>query len=253
MTMKKASRILSALLGLAIAMALPVSASADSRQYMNYTGQWSGTTRYVRNAVVSFENAMYVARTANRGQTPTASSNVWTMITGVGPQGPAGPQGVPGATGAPGAQGPAGVIGAYGSFYSDSVQPIVGTTLINFTATSPLKNLGLGGLTTVTIPPSGGGTYRLNYCIRVDVVAAGSTTGASALLLDGLPIPGSEVTMRTALPLLQTIPFCRSTIAVVPGGSGITLQLTPPAGDVSLAVPGGAELVVEKLDDALPG
>jgi hypothetical protein len=83
-----------------------------------YRGDYSSAANYRLGDVVLFQGASYASLLAgNLGNTPSAGSGQWGVLTAQGPVGPTGtqgPQGLPGVQGPPGSVGPAGASGPQG-------------------------------------------------------------------------------------------------------------------------------------------
>jgi Collagen triple helix repeat (20 copies) len=86
---------------------------------MAYQGTYASATVYGLNDIVFFQGSSYISLVAgNHGNTPSASSGQWGVLTAQGPTGAQGPQGVQGPQGLqgfPGQTGPQGFPGATGS------------------------------------------------------------------------------------------------------------------------------------------
>jgi hypothetical protein len=126
------SRLAAAVHGILIATAVVMTLStavtspahATSVAIKNFQGVWSSATAYTAGAVVTFNNASYIALVGSQGASPAANPGAWAILdapgakgaTGpTGPKGSTGPTGAKGATGATGATGAAGAKGATGA------------------------------------------------------------------------------------------------------------------------------------------
>lgn len=172
----------------------------------------------------------------------------------MGPQGPTGPQGSAGAQGATGPQGPTGATGpqgspgppgaagsglsSYGAYVNDTgaiIAVVLGGTDVPITEVTA-QGLTLSASTTVQVSETG--TYRLSYCVRT----AATYLASSRLTRNGSPLAGSLLVPSSAIDA-----FCRSTMASLTAGDGISVQLYGLLGAVTLHSSGGAELTLERL------
>ncbi|MFN7937314.1 MAG: hypothetical protein U0R19_28570 [Bryobacteraceae bacterium] len=164
--------------------------------------------------------------------------------TGVGLTGAIGATGATGATGVTGAQGPTGTasggLSAYGSFSNDSgsaYNVTIGGVSIDFFDTAVANNISLTS-PIATLPQAG--TYRFWYCIRTTAPSSAS----SRLVVNGSAINASIIT-----PVTQTDKWCRVTmLSLISTNSTVQVQLFGTFAPVTLLSPGGAELVIEKLN-----
>jgi hypothetical protein len=153
-----------------------------------------------------------------------------------GAVGPAGPQGPQGIQGVQGAQGPAGsgYTPAYGAYANDS-GPIIAVVLGGTTV--PVSAVRENGVTSQTILSSG--DYRLSYCLR---------STSSLLASTRLIVNGTGVTSSTISPATSVNVWCRSTIQSLTAGDVVGVQFFGLLGAVTLITPGGAELIIEKVN-----
>ncbi len=96
----------------------PGSTGAAGTPGLVYRGDYSSATNYALGDVVLFQGASYASRLdGNHGNTPSAGSGQWGVLTAQGPAGPTGaqgPQGLSGVQGPPGSVGPPGASGPQG-------------------------------------------------------------------------------------------------------------------------------------------
>jgi len=139
---------------------------------------------------------------------------------------------------APGA--PSSGLAAYGSFSNDSgsaYNVTIGGVSIDFFDTSVANNVSLTS-PIATLPQAG--TYKFSYCIR----ATANSSASSRLVVNGAAINASIVT-----PVSQTDKWCRSTmLSLISTNSTVLVQLFGTLAPVTLISPGGAELLIEKLN-----
>ncbi|MBL8178182.1 MAG: hypothetical protein JNK48_26140 [Bryobacterales bacterium] len=187
-------------------------------------------------------------------------------VGATGPVGPTGPVGLAGPTGAAGAVGPTGAPGApsfvpgpigptgptgptgtgssglqaYGSFSNDSgsaYNVTIGGVSIDFFDTAVANNISMTS-PIATLPSSG--TYKFTYCIRLTA----NSSASSRLVVNGSAINASIIT-----PVTQTDKYCRTTmLSLISTNSTVQVQLFGTLSPVTLLSPGGAELVIEKLN-----
>ncbi|MBL8219100.1 MAG: hypothetical protein JNL62_07715 [Bryobacterales bacterium] len=149
-----------------------------------------------------------------------------------------------GATGATGATGPTGTgasgLQAFASFSNDSgsaYNVTIGGVSLDFFDTSVANNVSM---TTpiATLPQAG--TYKFHYCIRLTA----NSSASSRLVINGSAINASIIT-----PVTQTDKYCRTTmLSLISTNSTVQVQLFGTLTPVTLIAPGGAELVIEKLN-----
>ncbi len=179
-----------------------------------------------------------VGGTGPAGATGTTGANGATGPTGAPSliPGPAGPTGATGATGAAGSGG----LQAFASFSNDSgsaYNVTIGGVSIDFFDTSVANNISM---TTpiATLPQAG--TYKFTYCIRLTT----NSSASSRLVINGSAINASIIT-----PVSQTDKYCRTTmLSLISTNSTVQVQLFGTIAPVTLIAPGGAELVIEKLN-----
>ena len=104
------------LLMFAALLGLAVSAAAQARTFVTYAGNYSPSTVYNVNDMVTVGSEFYISLTANNlDNAPAANGSRWALVSsGSGVAGAAGPTGATGAMGPAGPQGATGAIGAMG-------------------------------------------------------------------------------------------------------------------------------------------
>ena len=129
---------------------------------------------------------------------------------------------------------------AYGSFSNDDgpvIAVIIGGTSIPLPDTSVAFNTSIGGAV-VTLATAG--TYRFHYCIR---------TTANLLASSRLVINGTAINASIISPVLSRSEWCRDTmLSLISTNSTVQIQLFGILGVATLLSPGGAELVIERLN-----
>ncbi|MBL8211596.1 MAG: hypothetical protein JNK87_12825 [Bryobacterales bacterium] len=178
--------------------------------------------------------------TGPSGATGTAGSAGTAGATGAagptGATGVAGSAGAAGTTGATGATGPAGTGGlsAYGAYSNDTgsiIAVVLGGTDI------PLTTVNESGVSSRVVPTAG--AYRLSFCART----------TSALLMGArLTVNGSGITSGSISASSSVSSWCRSTIQTLAAGDIVSMQFYGLLGAATLVNPGGAELLIEKLN-----
>lgn len=176
---------------------------------------------------------------------PAGAAGATGPVGATGPTGAAsvipGPVGATGPTGATGATG-TGATGlqAYASFSNDSgsaYNVTIGGVSLDFFDTSVANNISM---TTpiATLPQAG--TYKFHYCVRLTA----NSSASSRLVINGSAINASIIT-----PVSQTDKYCRTTmLSLISTNSTVQVQLFGTLAPVTLIAPGGAELVIEKLN-----
>ena len=89
-------------------------AQATNVAIKNFQGVWSSATTYTAGAVVTFNNASYIALVGSHGAKPSTAPADWAILDAPGATGATGATGPKGATGATGAKGATGATGATG-------------------------------------------------------------------------------------------------------------------------------------------
>lgn len=143
---------------------------------INPRGNWTASTSYNVDDLVTYQNASYVCTTANSDATFTPTH--WMLSAG---QGPAGPIGQTGATGPAGPTGPQGNIGATGP---QGPQGAIGPTGPQGPV-GPSGGLNLVGVNVPGGPPFNSGQYKVQFGTAV----LNTDSTASAVLTFPTPFP----------------------------------------------------------------
>ncbi len=116
-----------AALSLLLLCALNAQASVNI-PFGDFQGIWSAKTTYKAGAVVTYENASYIALAPSLGAAPNVNNLEWAILDAPGATGPQGPPGPKGATGVSGATGPEGPVGKTGTTGATGPEGPVGRT-----------------------------------------------------------------------------------------------------------------------------
>ena len=106
---------------------LDVTGSVTGVPHVDYKGNYSSSTSYIKDDVVVFNGSSYIAKGNTSGNAPT-NTTYWGLLASKGTDGSDGTNGTNGATGPQGPQrpqgpaGPAGADGADGSAFNDLVE-----------------------------------------------------------------------------------------------------------------------------------
>jgi hypothetical protein len=155
----------------------------------NFQGVWSAASSYTAGAVVTLNNASYIALVANRAASPSSNAADWAILdapgakgaTGAtGPKGATGATGAKGATGATGPTGPAGAKGPTGATGPSGAAGAKGAT----GATGPAGATGATGPAGLSQGVDGqlpGAGITSNLTSSATIVATTGTVGVSGV------------------------------------------------------------------------
>jgi len=137
--------------------ALSLPATAQTKTFVAYLGNYSANTVYGLNDMVSSGGAFYISLEAdNQGNPPAASVAEWAPAVSSATTGMIGPAGTQGPQGPAGSQGPAGPQGAQGLIGPAGEQGEAGTGAAVVSETRTLGVVALKGS-----PLNAGGSYTL--------------------------------------------------------------------------------------------
>ena len=141
--------------GVQITGTLDVTGAVTGVPHVDYQGNYSASTSYIKDDVVVYNGSSYIAKGNTSGNAPT-NATYWGLLASkgtdgtngtngldgaTGPQGPAGPAGANGADGADGATGPQGPQGPAGADGADGADgTVIDANIAEFGSTDIIFN-----------------------------------------------------------------------------------------------------------------